>query len=75
MARPVAILRRGDIVSVLDIDPSISDAQAQYQALRYGLDVDSEVFDATEYADPPGYPCDGRVATMQELDNMLRDMP
>jgi hypothetical protein len=72
--RPVAIDNGQRTAGMVDVDPSISDEQIEYQARMYGLTSDAVAFDADTYGLPPP-PVDRRVATLQELDNYLRTVP
>jgi hypothetical protein len=72
--RAVSIDNGQRIAGMVDVDPSITDAQIAYQCSLYGWTCDCVAFSADVYgAVPP--PVDGRVTTLQELDNYLRTIP
>lgn len=74
--RAVSIQKRGVEVSILDVDPSISDAQCVYEAALFGCIADPVVYSPYAMGDNPPPACDPRrITTLVELANALRDEP
>jgi hypothetical protein len=74
IVRPVAIYRHGVEVQILDVDPSITDEQVEYQCQQHGDHSDAVVYSPDCYGPVPPE-CDARVTTLQELEDQLRTEP
>lgn len=74
--RAVSITKHGVEVQILDVDPSLDDAQIIYEAAMYGCVADPVVYSPYALGDAAPPACDPpRITTLVELANALRTEP